>query len=276
MKLTKKETAVLIALATNDYGYELGDEVWSHSILGCGKSHADYPPPTTRGLGGVVTSLVKKGLVTCVEDGEDSTVALTKKLGCSVARLTCVRLGLDYKGKPHKEPMRAKKVLTERDIVGRKGLTSHEIDAEIRRAVREEIGAGHPSINAAPKPRLARGLSGETKATAHSRAALQSTTKKEKTMTKKTSTTKKNTTATKKPVGRTKLDPTTKIKVLVKPADSGLQATSGRYAKLMQATRTKTVGAWLGSVVKDAAGKEHKCDMGALNGMLKRQHVELA
>lgn len=66
-----------------------------------------------------------------------------------------------------------------------------------------------------------------------------------------------------------------KLTVLVKPKDSGLAAGSGRMAKLEFAAKCKTVGAFLGQVVKDAAGKEHKCDAGALSGMLKRQHVRL-
>lgn len=66
-----------------------------------------------------------------------------------------------------------------------------------------------------------------------------------------------------------------KMTVVVKPKDSGLAAGSGRMAKLEFAAKCKTTADFLGKVVKDAAGKEHKCDAGALSGMVKRGHVRL-
>lgn len=75
--------------------------------------------------------------------------------------------------------------------------------------------------------------------------------------------------------GRRGYDPEQKLTVLVKPKDSGLAAGSGRMAKLERAVKCKTVGEFLGSVVTDANGKEHKCDAGALSGMVKRGHVRL-
>jgi hypothetical protein len=66
-----------------------------------------------------------------------------------------------------------------------------------------------------------------------------------------------------------------KLTVVVKPKDSGLAVGSGRMAKLTFAAKCKTTADFLGKVVTDAAGKEHKCDAGALSGMVKRGHVRL-
>ena len=70
-------------------------------------------------------------------------------------------------------------------------------------------------------------------------------------------------------------DRAAKLAVLVKAKDSGLAEGSGRLAKLEFAAKCKTVGDFLGQVVTDATGKEHKCDAGALSGMLKRNHVKV-
>lgn len=75
--------------------------------------------------------------------------------------------------------------------------------------------------------------------------------------------------------GRRGYDAAAKLTTLVKPAASGLAEGSGRMAKLQFAAKCKTVGAFLGNTVTDAAGKEHKCDAGALSGMLKREHVRI-
>lgn len=75
--------------------------------------------------------------------------------------------------------------------------------------------------------------------------------------------------------GRRGYDPNAKLTTLVKPKDSGLAAGSGRMAKLVFAAKCKTVGAFLGQTVTDDNGKVHKCDAGALSGMLKRQHVRI-
>lgn len=66
-----------------------------------------------------------------------------------------------------------------------------------------------------------------------------------------------------------------KLTVLVKAKDSGLRPDSGRYVKLLAAEKAKTVGDWLGKEVTDAAGGVHKCDRGALGGMIKRGHVKI-
>lgn len=66
-----------------------------------------------------------------------------------------------------------------------------------------------------------------------------------------------------------------KMTLLVKVKDAGLAAGSGREAKLAFAAKCKTTADFLGHTVTDAAGKEHKCDAGALSGMVKRGHVRL-
>lgn len=66
-----------------------------------------------------------------------------------------------------------------------------------------------------------------------------------------------------------------KLTVLVKAKDTELRPDSGRYAKLAAAEKAKTLGDWLGKEVADATGKMHKCDRGALAGMLKRGHVKV-
>lgn len=76
--LTLLEKDVLIAIATNEYSNEPGDEVWSFSI------HYNCKQTTQVQLPGVVSSLVKKGLVhhraADTEDKSDmDTVYLTKE-----------------------------------------------------------------------------------------------------------------------------------------------------------------------------------------------------
>lgn len=68
-----------------------------------------------------------------------------------------------------------------------------------------------------------------------------------------------------------------KIKVLVKAKDSGLREGSGRYAKLaaVDSKDVKTVGDALGLTGTDGNGKEFTIDMGAINGMVGRGHIEL-
>jgi hypothetical protein len=66
-----------------------------------------------------------------------------------------------------------------------------------------------------------------------------------------------------------------KMTILVKVKDAGLAAGSGREAKLAFAAKCKTTADFLGKTVTDSAGKEHKCDAGALSGMVKRGHVRL-
>jgi hypothetical protein len=66
-----------------------------------------------------------------------------------------------------------------------------------------------------------------------------------------------------------------KITGLVKVKDAGLAVGSGREAKLAFALKCKTTADFLGQTVTDSNGKEHKCDAGALSGMVKRGHVRL-
>lgn len=80
--------------------------------------------------------------------------------------------------------------------------------------------------------------------------------------------------ADKAPASRT-ADHGQKLTVLVKAKDSGLRPDSGRYVKLQAAEKAKTVGDWLGKEVADATGNMHKCDRGALGGMIKRGHVKI-
>lgn len=78
-----------------------------------------------------------------------------------------------------------------------------------------------------------------------------------------------------KPTTSRSADNGAKLTVLVKAKDSGLRPESGRYAKLAAAEKAKTVGDWLGKTVTDATGAQHKCDRGALGGMIKRGHVKI-
>lgn len=75
---------------------------------------------------------------------------------------------------------------------------------------------------------------------------------------------------------RTSANHAKKIKLLIKPKDSGLRG--GRLAKLQAIADNKpaTVGDIIGTVVTDEGGKEHKIDMGALTGMAKRGHIAIA
>lgn len=67
-----------------------------------------------------------------------------------------------------------------------------------------------------------------------------------------------------------------KVTLLVKPEDSGVKG--GRLAKLklMWKVKPATVADILGRTVVDDGGKEHTMDMGAINGMLRRQHISIA
>lgn len=75
MTTTQNETAVILALATNDFGNQAGDWVWANSINDARK------PSGIEGkaLSGVVSSLVQKGLVeTDGNTGRDACVRLTE------------------------------------------------------------------------------------------------------------------------------------------------------------------------------------------------------
>ena len=71
MKLTELEKDVIIAIAENEYSDVPGNPVWSWAI--------DYETKITKKeqVSGVVSSLVKKGLAKCYDEGKDSTVHLT-------------------------------------------------------------------------------------------------------------------------------------------------------------------------------------------------------
>ena len=71
MKLTELEKDVIVAITENEYSDIPGDHVWSWSIADtCKITHKNQ-------VSGVVSSLVKKGLAKCYEEGKDSTVKLT-------------------------------------------------------------------------------------------------------------------------------------------------------------------------------------------------------
>ena len=75
--ITANEKSMIINLATNDYGNgEPGAQVWSN-CLECGDLGEFIP---AKGFGGVVASLVKKGLASCTGYGktEDDVTWLTE------------------------------------------------------------------------------------------------------------------------------------------------------------------------------------------------------
>ena len=74
MELTELEKDVIVAITENEFSNIPGDPVWSWSI-------ADNAKITkTEQISGVVSSLVKKGLVeTNDESGDNSTVELTEE-----------------------------------------------------------------------------------------------------------------------------------------------------------------------------------------------------
>lgn len=67
-----------------------------------------------------------------------------------------------------------------------------------------------------------------------------------------------------------------KVTLLVKPEDSGVKG--GRLARLRYMWKAKpaTVADVLGKTVLDDGGKESTIDMGAINGMLRRNHIALS
>ena len=183
---------------------------------------------------------------------------------------------------------RTKKVLGAEDFPGIK--TAKQLDAEERAALRKigkETGA-KPALQIEAEQRaakggakLANGLTGRnaphsSKAVGDGNRAAKAAAKAEapaKT-TKGKAAPKGNAAAPKAPASRT-ADHGAKLTVLVKAKDSGLRPDSGRYVKLQAAEKAKTVGDWLGKEVADATGNMHKCDRGALNGMIKRGHVKI-
>lgn len=189
-------------------------------------------------------------------------------------------------------PARTRKVLTEKDFPGK---TNKQLEAEERAALRKigkETGAKpYAQIKAEQEAakggaKLANGLTGRN--APHSSKAAGDSAKAAKAAAKAEAPAKgakgkaaakpeapaKGKAAAKAPTSRT-ADHGAKLVVLVKAKDSGLRPESGRYAKLAAAEKAKTVGDWLGKTVTDATGAQHKCDRGALNGMLKRGHVKI-
>jgi len=71
--LTTKELALLSAIDNSEYGDSLSDAVWTFSIEYT-IDGVDKPS-----LGGIFSSLVKKGLIGTQEDGDDSVVWMTDK-----------------------------------------------------------------------------------------------------------------------------------------------------------------------------------------------------
>lgn len=72
MKLTELEKDVIIAITENEYSDVPGDPVWSWSVADNTKI------ANINQVSGVISSLVKKGLVVSSEyDKKDSTVELT-------------------------------------------------------------------------------------------------------------------------------------------------------------------------------------------------------
>lgn len=181
-------------------------------------------------------------------------------------------------------PARAKKVLTEKDF-GTK--TNKQLEAEERAALRKigkETGAKpYAQIKAEQDAakggaKLAGGLTGRnaphsSKAVGDSARASKAAAKEAKVLgTPKVKAERK---AAAKAATSRSADHGQKLTVLVKAKDSGLRPESGRYAKLAAAEKAKTVGDWLGKTVTDATGAVHKCDRGALGGMIKRGHVKV-
>lgn len=181
-------------------------------------------------------------------------------------------------------PARAKKVLTEKDFPGK---TNKQLEAEERRElakIGKETGAKpYAQIKAEQEAakkggaKLATGLTGRN--APHSSKSVSDAASKAKAEAKasKPAAAKpaKGKAAPAKATTSRSADHGQKLTVLVKAKDSGLRPDSGRYVKLLAAEKAKTVGDWLGKEVTDAAGGVHKCDRGALGGMLKRGHVKI-
>lgn len=182
-------------------------------------------------------------------------------------------------------PARAKKVLTEKDFPGKtnKQLEAEE-RAELRKIGRETGAKPYAQIKAEQEAakkggaKLATGLTGRnaphsSKAVGDSARATKAAAKTAKVLgTPKVKAERK---AAAKAATSRSADHGAKLTVLVKAKDSGLRPESGRYAKLAAAEKAKTVGDWLGKTVTDATGAQHKCDRGALGGMIKRGHVKI-
>ena len=71
MNLTELEKDVIVAIAENQYADRPGDPVWSFAI----SYHTKITKPEQ--MGGVVSSLIKKGLVECSGRDKDAAIELT-------------------------------------------------------------------------------------------------------------------------------------------------------------------------------------------------------
>jgi len=73
MELTELEKDVVVAITENEYSDVPGNPVWSWSVAdNCKITHKDQ-------VSGVVSSLIKKGLVVSQNYDKDDIVYLTKK-----------------------------------------------------------------------------------------------------------------------------------------------------------------------------------------------------
>ena len=74
-KLTELETKLVENMITNDFGDAPDHHIWA-DCWDCGK-HGKFCE--SRQISGVVSSLVKKGIVVTEEDGRDGTFYLSEK-----------------------------------------------------------------------------------------------------------------------------------------------------------------------------------------------------
>jgi len=71
MNITKLEKDVIMIIAENEYNDTPEEQVWTFVIN-------DFTSLTGKQVSGVVSSLTKKGLVSSIDSGNDSTIWLTK------------------------------------------------------------------------------------------------------------------------------------------------------------------------------------------------------
>ena len=76
--LTTLEIAVLDMMVTNDYGDTPDHHLWTNCLLDCSHPKEGRDVEKVQ-LPGVISSLVKKGLVVCDGSGKEATVALTNE-----------------------------------------------------------------------------------------------------------------------------------------------------------------------------------------------------
>ena len=91
--LTEKESAVLKAIDGSEYGDELTDAIWSWSLW----DNIDKEVvPNATSIGGIVSSLVKKGLVYVTDEGtEEAAIEMTE----AAAELLIEKVGYKELGK---------------------------------------------------------------------------------------------------------------------------------------------------------------------------------